>query len=222
MMVRGREQFGREGVQPRAGLPFFVFALRPNLHTMQRMRLLLPLLIAISLVGCGSGNDLMPMQSGSSWTYTTFNGFETYFEPVKVVRRIAVGGSDGFELQGPLGICRLAWSGKRLIGEQLGSVRFDPPITLLAPGLKTAIPWSGSVMRLTGTVEGQAELTQADESITVGTQAFKTTKTTLILTAKGQKIELVTWFSPGYGIVRQEQHTDGRLNLSLERISGPS
>ena len=37
---------------------------------------------------------------------------------------------------------------------------------------------------------------------------------------EGRHIELMTWYSPGDGIVQQEQRTEGHLDFKLVRIAG--
>ncbi len=186
------------------------------------MRTLLAGLTAVALFGCDGPPDLMPLEPGRSWTYTVFTGFEKYVEPMKLVRSVAVGDAQGFELKGTFGSARLAWSGTRLVADRLGSARFDPPIPLLVLDAKGPIAWRGSLDKLSGHGTASATLTQENETVNVGSQPYKSTKSTLSIQSGSTKIELTTWFAPGYGIVRQEQRTNGRQNLSIELLSGPS
>ena len=45
-------------------------------------------------------------------------------------------------------------------------------------------------------------------------------RTVVTLRVDGRKIELATYYAPGDGIIRQDQRTDERLDLALERIGG--
>lgn len=183
-------------------------------------RLSIPLL-ACSLCACGAGgDDYMPLQTGKTWTYKVQANLNPYVEPIKVNRRISVAGVDGFELTGPLGQSRLAWKDGHLLADRLGSSRFNPPITLLAPSLKRPVDWKGQVSSLAGREDGKASLTQTSEEITLGGRKYSTLRSRLALETPRHTIELLTWFSAGTGIVRQEQRTDGRQNIAFEILSG--
>lgn len=181
----------------------------------------LVLALPLVLVGCASSPDIMPLRVGATWTYRVHADFPIYAEAVKVVRRTAVSGHEGFVLEGPLGESTMSWQGKRLVAERLGAVRFDPPIPLLVLNGSGAV-WQGKMSGLTGVESAAANLGQASETITLNGKSYKTTRTTLTLSSQAHAIELTTWFAPGSGIVRQEQLTDGRQNLSLELVSGPT
>ncbi len=171
---------------------------------------------ALLLAGCGANHELMPLEIGHSWSYLVQADFQNYTGSIKVVRRIAVGGVQGYELHGPFGDARVAWIGDQFVADRLGANRFDPPVPLLSLARKESLRWQGTVFNLDGENTATAMLTQTAATIPVGAQSFKTTCTTLTFKAGSHAIELVTWFAPSIGIVKQEQRTDGIRTVALE------
>lgn len=179
---------------------------------------------AIAVVGAGCGpkdQGMMPSKVGTQWTYTVRAGFQSYVEPVSVERHVSVAGVQGFELGGPLGQSRMAWREGRLVASRLGSARFDPPVPLLVPGGKGPYEWKGTFGSLAGSGQATAILEQRTETVNLGARSLPCTRATLRVERGDETIELITWFSDGTGIVKQEQRTNGRQNLALELLSGP-
>src|SRR4051812_5776034 len=101
--------------------------------------------VALLLGGCGSGNDYMPLSVGNEWTYTVSNGFSERVQNVKVTRRVPVAGTQGFELQGPTGMSRMAWKGNTLYASVLPNARLLKAVPLLiANDPKATMAWHGT------------------------------------------------------------------------------
>jgi hypothetical protein len=155
----------------------------------------------------------MPLQAGKRWTYLVTNSMtmdQKIRSTVQVKRVIPVGGVPGYELVSALGTSRLAWRGPELIASQMANTTFEPAIPLLGP-VGSRRSWQGYVRTL-----GRAEAARA----TLETKADRlgerrTQKSTLRLSLPGRLVLVESWFEPGVGLVRQEQRTDGKLDLSL-------
>lgn len=181
----------------------------------------------LSLSSCGRTPDTYyPLAEGAKWTYRLRAGFVERVEEVRVVRKLSVDGVAGWELNGPMGPSRLAWSRGRLVAESAPGARFDPPIPLLdASGAESKWSWPASgeaYLTSNGrTAQAAGEGTQRKEDMEVGGRTFKTLRSTVTVRAGGKVLELDTWFAPGIGPLRQEQRLDGVLVAALERVSGP-
>lgn len=208
------EMFGGRG--PGDFVRLLLFCLRSGILGPSMRVLFAACLGALLLAGCEASHELMPLEIGHSWSYQVQAGFQNYMGSTKVVRRIAVGGVQGYELHGPFGDARVAWIGDQLVADRLGANRFVPPVPLLSLAKKESIPWQGTIFNLEGATDSTATLTQTAATIPVGAQSFKTTCTTLTIKAGSHAIELVTWFAPSIGIVKQEQRTDGVRSVALE------
>jgi hypothetical protein len=173
----------------------------------------------LALAACSpSDRSLMPLREGTVWTYAVERDFDSSVAEWKVVGRAAVGSESGYEIRSPLGSSRLAWQGDRLVASQLAGTRYDPPMPLLAPD---GTPWSGTVHG-TGRA-GRARASVARETATEETDGRKrsVTVSTVTIKADGWEAQVTTWFVAGVGAVRQEQRTDGRLDVRAELIAGP-
>jgi hypothetical protein len=185
----------------------------------------LPLLcVLVGLGGCSNGGDLFPLKIGNEWSYSISNGFSSSVEPLKVVRSVPVADVNGFELQGPMGMSRLAWRGSTLYASVLPNTRFAKPIPLVVSNEPKAVrSWDGTMEAAGKTVNVSATLKQNPESIDVGTHKFDAIKAVLtidVATPKGT-IELETYYAKGIGILKQVQRTNGKLDVGLEYLSGP-
>jgi len=179
------------------------------------------LALACVLGGCGGGSEWFPLEVGRSWTYTVRTGYVTYVESVRVERSLSVAGKKGYELAGPMGRSRVAWSSGVLRAESLPNARFDPPLPILiADGLAGKRTWSGSLESPEGRFEAKATLEQSPESIRVGVKRFDAVKTRVLLRYGGRRIEALTWYARDAGPVRQEQRTDGDLDVAMELLGG--
>lgn len=185
------------------------------------MRQLLPVAL-LFLAGCRGGNDLMPLEVGKRFSYNVSTNFNSYTAEVKVIRRSAVEGLDGFVLHGPTGESFLAWKGDTLIGERFANTRFTPAIPLVVESDKRVRrTWSGKVQGAWGQFDGVATLNQAPSNEIVGGRKVKVVKSELTIdNPKGKSIRLRTLFQPGAGIVAQHQWVGGDLVVGLDWLSG--
>jgi hypothetical protein len=191
----------------------------PNSRPFEASHSLAGCLIAAALAGCAGSPDLFPLEVGRSWTFSVRTGYVTYVEPVAVEREIAVAGARGYELVGPLGTMRLAWRGRVLLGERFANLIAAPPLPLLVDsvGAETR-SWRGSLHTLDGTKRAEATLRQEPQKVRVANRDFDGVMASLSIRMEGRAIELMTWYAPGVGPVRQEQRTDGRLDVAMELL----
>lgn len=178
--------------------------------------------VALLLAGCGGGHDLMPLEVGKRFSYNVSTNFNSYPAEIKVVRRAAVAGLDGFVLTGPTGESHVAWKGDVLVGERFANSRFIPPIPLVVDTTeRRRQTWIGKVQGSWGQFEGTAVLNQAPSEEVVAGRKTKVTKTELTITnPKGKSIRLRTLFQTGSGIVAQHQWIGGDLLVQLDWLSG--
>ena len=172
--------------------------------------------------GCGAADrNLMPLNVGDSARYAVSADFVRYIGEVKVVRRSAVAGLDGYVLAGPMGESHLAWKGDTLIGDRFSNTRFVPAIPLVVatedPIQRT---WKGTVQGAWGKYEAVATLAQRRVKEVDG-KKIDVVKSELTITSPNRKaIKLVTTFQPGVGIYSQRQWLGGDSIADIERISG--
>ncbi len=164
----------------------------------------------------------MPLEKGATWNYSVRAGFVAAVHPVKAARRIAVGEAPGWELQSPMGNSRLAWSGRRLIADQLAGVRYSPPLPLFDPSSrKKDTKWGGFVFVGGKPVEATATISLRQDRFRVGGRDYNTELSEIKLKVGTRSIENLTWFVEGIGIVKQEQRTGPILDRALDYLSGP-
>jgi hypothetical protein len=179
------------------------------------------LTVALATLGCRGGQqDLMPLDVGKSWTYHVISGLDSRVESVKAVRPVAVDGVEGMELNGPLGISRLAWRQNSLIAESTSNLRFHPGLPLLAANGSHS-KWVGQVTWMGRDIPATADTIQRLKSLPLNSRVIESTESEVVLHLPSRAITLTTWFEPGVGIVRQEQHTGVKLDIGLELIEGP-
>ncbi len=164
----------------------------------------------------------MPLRPGLSWTYTVRTGYVTYVEPVRVERPISVAGAAGYALSGPLGESRLAWKQGTLYAERFVNVRFEPAMPILVAGEGSANrKWRGRLIGLGPGKEAEAALAQAPDRVRVGTQSFPAAKASLTVLDGSRRIEAISWYVDGIGLVRTEHRTDGKLDVQMDLLAGP-
>ena len=168
----------------------------------------------------------MPLDQGRSWTYTFTAGFATFVEPVEVKGEAAVGHARGVLLTGPMGTSRLGWNGDTLLVARFANASFSPPLPLVveAGGKGTARrEWKGTIEAFGVPREALATMTQSRVRLASGGVKIGTVRSVVNLQARepGRRptqIEIITWFRPGVGIVRQEQRTDRKLIVGLRLL----
>lgn len=185
----------------------------------------IPLVVAglgvlLTPFGCGSSDDLMPLREGKSWTYKVFNGYSTVIDELKVQKKLSVSGVSGWQIEGSLGQHRLAWSGKDLLCERTPNARFVPPLLLAIQGAETAKrPWKGRFEAQGQVWQAEGTFEQGHDKVKIAARSYQTTKTRIVLRWPGHRTELISWFAPGTGLIKQEQRTDDQLDLGLEYLS---
>jgi hypothetical protein len=190
---------------------------------MDGLKKLWPLALLL-LVGCSSDAErYMPMDKDSHWTYTVQLGFRRTVADVKTAGHVPVGTQEGWRLQGDQGSASLAWKGSTLIATELAGAQYDPPLPLLDVNLRKGgtINWKGTVVAGGKTQDGEATITQEKDKRRVSGTEFSCLLVRHELKTGGRTLELLTWFTPNRGILRQEQRLDGQLTHSLEWLSGP-
>lgn len=187
--------------------------------------------LVVGTLGCGGGSDLMPLEVGKTWNYIVRAKFSTYVAPVKVTRRLSVASVPGFELTSILGSTRLAWSGDALVTDRLVNTQFTPALPLLyRTGETSERLWKGRVVFVDRSAPNQVDFL-AGKGLVTATQSQKPDneleyngmklhciRSTIHMKTAAREIELLTWFAPGIGIVKQEQRTDGTLLVSLSLV----
>jgi hypothetical protein len=164
----------------------------------------------------------MPMRTGAKWSYAVSTPRRDATPDVRIRRPIAVGDASGFELDGPQGLSRLAWSHGRLIASQLGNTTFDPPIPLLDPAQPAELTWHGRTSGAFPTAEASATLRHETSATLLAGVRQPAIKTTLEFKLSGHRVDLLTWWVRGIGIAEQTQRTDGVQDVALSWLSGPS
>jgi hypothetical protein len=185
--------------------------------------LLLPTIATLCLTGCGGGEKYFPLEPGKRWTYKVRTPLYSYVEQVRVEERVPVGPDRGFKVSGEMGGSRIAWSGSQLKASLIGMTGFSPPITILDSGSKKAkVRWKGMVLLAGKTFSASAELVQDQETIALDGKKVVSLRTTLVLKPdQGSRVvELISWYVAGIGAVRQEQRTNGVLDLTMEWMHG--
>lgn len=182
------------------------------------MKRVWPLLLVLAM-GCGS-TAWFPIEVGWHHDYVVQNGMATYVEGIEAKAEVPVSGSRGVELSGPLGISRIAWKGSRLMASMLGGSRIVPPIPILISSApENAINGKSTLETNGARVEVRYTLTHGREKIKVAAREVETIRTTLVLQTATQTTEVVSHYASGIGLVRQNQHTDGRFDLSIDLLN---
>jgi len=161
----------------------------------------------------------MPLEVKRAWTYDVTNGLESRIESVTAVRPIPVAGVQGMEFNGPLGVSRFAWVGNALVAQCTSNLVFTPPIPLLASNGKQE-RWAGKVTWMGRPIQATAEVSERPFSLTLVARTIESTESDLVLHLPSHTIELLTWFEPGVGIVKQEQRSGPKLEIGVEMVEG--
>ena len=159
----------------------------------------------------------MPLHEHHSWSYLVRSGLQNLPDKVTVTRSVAVGDVDGYELAGELGVSHLAWEKGQLVTDQMAGVRFTRPLPILAPN-NDSVEWSGWADSGDHRDPAKATVTHASTKLEVLGRPVETIRSDVDLKIADRKLQLSTWFEPGVGIVRQDQRTNGRLDITLELL----
>jgi hypothetical protein len=159
----------------------------------------------------------MPLKVGESWVYMARTGLQSLPDNVRVTRSVSVGDTEGVELSGDLGTAHLAWDGNRLVTDQMAQCRFVHPLPLLEAAQSK--PWQGWMLRGDKRYAFKAFTSQAPAKLDVMGMQANTICSSVELWSDKQHVEIKTWFESGVGIVRQEQRTNDRLDLTLELLA---
>ena len=125
----------------------------------------------------------------------------------------------GWELRGPMGAARLGYAGDRLVADQLGGAFLTPPLPI-GISVKARASWRGWVVSAAGRQAAKAEIAANETKNPFQGRSRLTNHTVVSLRVGLKTIDLQTWYVPGDGIVQQEQRTNDKLDLKLERVSG--
>lgn len=183
-------------------------------------------LVAAALVAaCGCAPSVrryFPLEVGNRWSYAVRSGFLSRVEDIEVVRSLSVAGTTGFEVRGPTGVSRLAWTGSTLVAESLPGMRYSPPLPLLDPSRpKAPRVWKGLMTSPTAVLEAEARIVPQAATLTLGGRRYETLHVVATIRSEGRSMELQTWYAPGIGVLRQEQRSNDNLVRSLEYLAGP-
>lgn len=171
--------------------------------------------------GCSGGSDYMPLEEGREWKYLVSTPAGSSVARMKVEDRVRVGLSTGWRIAGSSGENRLAWRGGELVASELSTTSFEPPIVILKPSTNESTwRWKGKMRSRGNYLDATAECSQRPDKVKVAGNERNCLLSTLRLTFGDSTIELRSWFQSGVGVVRQEQHVDGRLTTALEWIGG--
>ncbi|MBS1706582.1 MAG: hypothetical protein JST40_11970 [Armatimonadetes bacterium] len=173
----------------------------------------------------------MPLAQGNSWTYTQKAGLNTSVESIQVAAKDPVDGEQGYRLTGPGGDSRLVWTGGSLRAAELGGTNYAPSIVMLEP----AAAYDPN------SKEPRARAKPSKHIVTVGRRSYQATVTTVTSKStiklggvdtdalqsevsfqlEGREYSVLTWFTRGIGIVRQEVRSGTVLVRSLDYVKGP-
>jgi hypothetical protein len=191
----------------------------------------LAIILVILVVGCGGGGpSYLPFGEEHEWTYQVSSGFQKNVVTVKVGAKTSVGALEGRIFESPLGENRLSWQDSRLLGSQFANSQFNPPIPLLDD---KKIPeksksreavfveverWKGKIESFGNQRSATAILSQRRDNIQLASGNTNVVETVLDIQIDKTRIEVRTWFERGRGIVRQEQHTNRNLVMSMQLL----
>jgi hypothetical protein len=170
------------------------------------------------LVGCAGGDrELYPIDEHSHWSYFA-RTVNTTTDHVSYAGRVAVGNSNGYELKSDLGVIHLAWTNGNLVTDQMASSRFLPPLPILTEVSKKPVAWQGWIDTGDRREAARAKIVTDHAKLSLHGLLVDTTRTTVALSLADRQISLINWYRSGVGLVRQEQRTDGRLDMTLEYL----
>jgi hypothetical protein len=176
------------------------------------------LCLSLAMYGCGTSRSLMPLSLNRKAVYRVHYGLISFDEPLMVSKEVAVAGQSGFELSGPMGVSRVAWRNQVLYADQAVNAWFQPSLPILTEGPPVK-PWHGRIVSMGMTHPASATLDLAEEKINIGGRDHNTQRATLKVKMDTARIDLVTWYEAGVGMVRQEQSTkDHGVDHEVVRI----
>jgi hypothetical protein len=169
-----------------------------------------------------SNDAYFPLKVGNTWTYEAATPIGKNVRTLKIDGPAPVGPHRGVAVTSEAGETDLAWAGGTLVASKLSGVGFNPPLPLLKEsGGKGDWSWQGKVRTPTGLFDARATASStAEDRLVVGRKA-KTTRVEMHIDFPGQKMEVVSWYERGVGLVGQEQRNGGALVTKLVYVSGP-
>ena len=178
--------------------------------------------IPLMLVGCTQSSELMPLKVGQSWIYESITPIGKNVRTVTVQKRVSVNRDEGYELHSESGITNVVWSHGTLYAGKLAGTLYTPPLPMVRSGVdKAEWNWEGQIRSPLRSVDGMAQGKQEVVDRTVGGHKTKATQVTLTISVGKKKLEVVTWYGAGTGVVGQEERVDGVLVNKLSYVSGP-
>lgn len=181
----------------------------------------LSFLLVPLLASCSSGSSYMPSEVGTAWTYKVRTGFGAqHVVDATISRKLSVTGTEGFELVSALGPTRMAWKNGALWAQNFGNVHVQPAISIFRIDREPA-DWKGTLQTVQGKEAATGKLTHENKKLEIGSRSLQTVQSQLTIKRPNATTILTTWLSEGIGIVRQEQRTNGALDLRIEWVSGP-
>lgn len=186
------------------------------------MRQILPILAIASLAGCQGGSTLYPLKTGNTWVYEAVSPIGKNVRTVRAVGPASVGPYPGFALGSESGTTELAWASGTLYASRLAGTTYTPPLPLLKDGSGPRTwEWTGKVVAPGGSIDARASAKSAPEDRTVAGRTAKTTMVTIQMQGPGTRVETISWYEKGVGLVAQEQRSGGALVTKLNYVSGP-
>lgn len=178
-------------------------------------------LVALAVAGCGGSESLMPLRVGEKRNYIVRFPFYGTVEAVTVAGRTSVAGVEGFELQGNLGMSRVAWKGGSLVAEVLNHSRFAPALPLMPASRKAS--WSGTVHLLNSPFPAEAKIEQAEVQDQLLGRALPGRKSVVRLRVPdlNRTITVESTFLYGIGLVRQVQWSNGTQDIEIRLLQEP-
>jgi hypothetical protein len=131
-------------------------------------------------------------------------------------RKIAVGNVEGFELASDMGSSHFAWIGRNLVTDEMAGSRMSNPLPILTPISNNFLAWNGLINTGEKWEPASAKIQTVKAKLDLHGASTDTVRSTVVITLPGREIDLKSWFKAGVGLVRQEQTTNGRLDLMLE------
>ncbi len=159
----------------------------------------------------------MPLKIGGKWSYTLQGSFDKYVDTLEVKKKVPVGRSMGFQIEGGLGVSQFAWQGGELFASELGGQFFDPPLPLISKSGR----WEGECRIAGSTHKATAQIENKMTEEILNGKSTEALQSTITLLVKGKQRTTTIWFVSGMGILRQEQRLGDHREYRLDYLSGP-
>jgi hypothetical protein len=114
----------------------------------------------------------------------------------------------------------LAWLDGVLVAEMTAGARLTRPLPLLNPA-RTEMQWQGWIGSGGKRKAARATIRRTADTVEVQGRTVSAVRSDVAIKTESELLEIRSWFRKGSGLVRQEQRTNGRLDLSAEWVSGP-